>query len=117
MSREVQVTFDAHDPRTLSTFWRDVLGYVHPAPPGVEHRRHRLIDRDLARGEDEFTQPQIDRSEFGGRVAHPERQDRPFDVETLGEQHLGLAIERQMPSVFGNQHGGDHCLGRQPTLD
>jgi catechol 2,3-dioxygenase-like lactoylglutathione lyase family enzyme len=36
MSREVQVTFDAHDPRALSTFWRDVLGYVHPAPPGVE---------------------------------------------------------------------------------
>lgn len=36
MSREVQITFDAHDPRTLSTFWRDVLGYVHPAPPGVD---------------------------------------------------------------------------------
>lgn len=35
MSRHVQVTFDAHDPRALSTFWRDVLGYVHPAPPGV----------------------------------------------------------------------------------
>ena len=36
MSRTVQVTFDAHDPRALSTFWRDVLGYVHPTPPGVE---------------------------------------------------------------------------------
>lgn len=36
MSRQVQVTFDAHDPRVLSTFWRDVLGYVHPGPPGVE---------------------------------------------------------------------------------
>ena len=36
MSREIQVTFDAHDPRALSTFWRDVLGYVHPGPPGVE---------------------------------------------------------------------------------
>lgn len=36
MSREFQVTFDARDPRALSTFWRDVLGYVHPAPPGVE---------------------------------------------------------------------------------
>lgn len=36
MSREMQVTFDAHDPRALSTFWRDVLGYVHPAPPGVD---------------------------------------------------------------------------------
>lgn len=36
MSRQIQVTFDAHDPRALSTFWRDVLGYVHPAPPGVD---------------------------------------------------------------------------------
>jgi len=36
MSRHVQVTFDAHDPTALSSFWRDVLGYVHPAPPGVD---------------------------------------------------------------------------------
>ncbi|SDC82924.1 VOC family protein [Nocardioides lianchengensis] len=36
MSRHVQITFDAHDPRALSTFWRDALGYVHPGPPGVE---------------------------------------------------------------------------------
>jgi Glyoxalase-like domain len=36
MSRHIQVTFDAHDPRALSSFWRDVLGYVHPAPPGVD---------------------------------------------------------------------------------
>ena len=36
MSREIQVTFDAHDPRSLSAFWREVLDYVHPAPPGVE---------------------------------------------------------------------------------
>jgi hypothetical protein len=36
MSRHIQVTFDAHDPRELSCFWRDALGYVHPAPPGVE---------------------------------------------------------------------------------
>ena len=35
MSRTVQITFDAHDPRALSTFWRDALGYVHPGPPGV----------------------------------------------------------------------------------
>lgn len=36
MSRDVQITFDAHDPRALSSFWRDALGYVHPGPPGVE---------------------------------------------------------------------------------
>jgi catechol 2,3-dioxygenase-like lactoylglutathione lyase family enzyme len=36
MSRQIQVTFDAHDPQALASFWRDVLGYVFPAPPGVE---------------------------------------------------------------------------------
>ncbi len=36
MSPDVQITFDAHDPRALSSFWRDVLGYVHPGPPGVD---------------------------------------------------------------------------------
>ena len=36
MSRHIQVTFDAHDPQALASFWRDVLGYVFPAPPGVE---------------------------------------------------------------------------------
>ena len=36
MSRNVQVTFDAHDPAALSSFWRDALGYVHPGPPGVD---------------------------------------------------------------------------------
>ncbi|WP_435737507.1 VOC family protein [Cellulosimicrobium sp. PMB13] len=36
MSSTVQVTFDARDPRALSTFWKEVLGYVHPGPPGVE---------------------------------------------------------------------------------
>jgi hypothetical protein len=34
MSRHVQITFDAGDPRALSSFWREVLGYVHPGPPG-----------------------------------------------------------------------------------
>jgi catechol 2,3-dioxygenase-like lactoylglutathione lyase family enzyme len=36
MSRRVQVTFDAHDPRALADFWCEVLGYVTPAPPGAE---------------------------------------------------------------------------------
>ena len=36
MSRQIQITFDAHDPRALSNFWREVLDYVHPGPPGVD---------------------------------------------------------------------------------
>src|SRR5262245_168760 len=39
----------------------------------VEHRRYRLIDRDLARGQNELAQPEIERLELGGRIAHPER--------------------------------------------
>src|SRR5699024_3781959 len=35
MSSTVQVTIDAQDPRTLSIFWKEVLGYEHPPPPGV----------------------------------------------------------------------------------
>ena len=45
MSRTLQITFDARDPRRLSAFWGEALGYVHPAPPGVE----------LAPGEDAMT--------------------------------------------------------------
>jgi catechol 2,3-dioxygenase-like lactoylglutathione lyase family enzyme len=60
MSRQVQVTFDAHDPRALSSFWRDVLGYVHPAPPGV----------DLPVGAD----PLAAWDEFLARIGVPEEQ-------------------------------------------
>ncbi len=36
MGRQIQVTFDCGDPAALSRFWRDVLDYVIPGPPGVE---------------------------------------------------------------------------------
>jgi len=32
-ARQVQVTFDCADPRALSLFWNDVLGYQLPSPP------------------------------------------------------------------------------------
>lgn len=36
MSRQVQITYDAHDPRAQSRFWAAALDYVIPGPPGVE---------------------------------------------------------------------------------
>ena len=36
MSREFQVTVDAHDPATLSRFWAAALDYVIPPPEGNE---------------------------------------------------------------------------------
>jgi hypothetical protein len=83
----------------------------------IEHRRCGLVDRDLAGGENDLAQPQPERLELGGRIAHPERQDGALDVDTLHEQHLGLPIERQVPGIFGDQHKGDHRLGRQAALD
>ena len=44
MSRTIQVTFDAHDPETLSRFWAAAMGYVNPPPPG----------REVAPGQDVF---------------------------------------------------------------
>jgi hypothetical protein len=35
MSRHLQITFDALDPRALSRFWAAALEYVIPGPPGV----------------------------------------------------------------------------------
>ncbi|MCF7549435.1 VOC family protein [Pseudonocardia sp. WMMC193] len=35
MSREIQVTVDAHDPAAAARFWAEALGYVIPGPPGV----------------------------------------------------------------------------------
>lgn len=60
MSRHIQVTFDAQDPRALSLFWRDALGYVHPGPPGIS----------LAEGAD----PLLAWEEFLARVGVPEDQ-------------------------------------------
>ncbi|MDA3647292.1 VOC family protein [Saccharopolyspora indica] len=46
MSHEFQITFDAHDPRALSVFWRDALGYVIPGPPGAERAADPLAAWD-----------------------------------------------------------------------
>src|SRR6516164_10871738 len=69
----------------------------------IEHRHHGLVDCDLGGVEDELTKPKINRHELGGRIAYPERQDCTLNVEALGEQHLGLPVERQMPRIFGDQ--------------
>src|SRR6266446_1792047 len=81
-------------PRPVVTGDGPEVSFLGAAAAGIEHWRHGLIDRDLARGQNEFAQPKIERLELGGRIAHPERQDRALDVEALREQHLGLPIER-----------------------
>jgi hypothetical protein len=95
MSRHVQVTFDAHDPRALSSFWRDVLGYVHPGPPGVV----------LASGAD----PLAAWDEFLARVGVPEDQ-----------RNTRSAIEDpdgQGPRLFFQQASEDKVAKNRVHLD
>ena len=95
MSRQFQVTFDAHDPRALSTFWRDVLGYVHPGPPGVE----------LPEGAD----PLAAWDDFLARIGVPEEQ-----------RNTRSAIEDpdgQGPRVFFQQVPEDKAAKNRVHLD
>ncbi len=95
MSRHIQVTFDAHDPRALSSFWRDVLGYVHPGPPGVE----------LAEGAD----PLAAWDEFLARIGVPEEQ---WNTRSAIEDPDG-----QGPRVFFQQVPEDKVAKNRVHLD
>lgn len=95
MSRHIQVTFDARDPRTLSAFWREVLGYVHPAPPGV----------DLPEGADPFAAW----DGFLARIGVPEEQ-----------RNSGSAVEDpdgQGPRLFFQQVPEDKTAKNRVHLD
>lgn len=83
MSRQIQVTFDAHDPRALSSFWRDVLGYVHPGPPGV----------DLPEGAD----PLAAWDDFLERVGIPEEQRNARSAVEDPDGHGPRLFFQQVP--------------------
>ena len=83
MSRHIQVTFDAHDPRALSSFWRDVLGYVHPGPPGVELPK----DADPLAAWDDFL----------ARVGVPEEQRNSRSAIQDPEGHGPRLFFQQVP--------------------
>ncbi|MFE5096398.1 VOC family protein [Streptomyces sp. NPDC056638] len=83
MSRHIQVTFDAHDPRALSSFWRDVLGYVHPGPPGV--------------GLPEGADPLAAWDDFLARVGVPEEQRNSKSAIEDPDGHGPRVFFQQVP--------------------
>ncbi|MBW9205046.1 VOC family protein [Mumia sp. zg.B53] len=95
MSRQIQVTFDARDPRALSTFWRDALGYVHPGPPGVE----------LSEGDD----PLAAWDEFLERLGMPREQ---FNSRSAIEDPEGKG-----PRIFFQQVPEDKVAKNRVHLD
>ncbi|MFG1922515.1 VOC family protein [Cryptosporangium sp. NPDC048952] len=95
MSRQLQVTFDAHDPGVLSKFWADVLGYVIPGPPGV----------DVPRGAD----PLVVWGEFLAKIGVPEefRNSRSAIEDPAGDG----------PRVFFQQVPDDKVAKNRVHLD
>ena len=53
------------------------------ATAGIQHRCRGLVDRDLARGQNDLAQPKPERMKLRTRLAHPERKHRTLDVDAL----------------------------------
>ncbi len=106
MSRHVQITFDARDPRSLSCFWRDVLGYVHPGPPGID----LVEDADPLQAWDEFlaragvpVAQRNTRSAIEDPSGHGPRlffQQSPADGDAGNRVHLDV---RAAPGLSGDE--------------
>ncbi|XVU29202.1 VOC family protein [Actinoplanes sp. CA-054009] len=106
MSKEFQVTFDARDPKALSTFWRDVLGYVHPGPPGVDLPE----GADPLAAWDEFLEKNnvpVERRNMASAIEDPEGkrprvffQQVPEDKAAKNRVHLDV---RSAPGLQGDE--------------
>ncbi|MFF5083369.1 VOC family protein [Actinoplanes sp. NPDC000266] len=106
MSKEFQVTFDARDPKALSTFWRDVLGYVHPGPPGVDLPE----GADPLAAWDEFLEKNnvpVERRNAASAIEDPEGkrprvffQQVPEDKAAKNRVHLDV---RSAPGLQGDE--------------
>jgi hypothetical protein len=96
---------------------RPEVALLGSPPPGIEHRDHRLIGKQPARGEQDLAQPGHHGRDLGGGIADPERQGGAVQRHTLTRHDLGLAIQGQVVGVAGYQDMGDQRLGWQATLD
>lgn len=81
------------------------------AASGIEHRRRRLVGKELVGRLQPLEQPLVDRSEQEGCLADPVGERRPIQVHALARVDLGLAVERKMVGVFADQNMRDGRFG------
>jgi len=55
--------------------------------------------------------------QLGGSCPDPIRQGGALDVDAMPHENLGLAVERQMVGILGDDHIGNERFRRQSTLD
>ena len=59
----------------------------------------------------------MQRTQVPGGMSDPVGQRRAIQIDALAGVDLGLAVQRQMVGIFGDQNLGDRGLGRQAALD
>ena len=133
--RQVQVTFDCADPRALSLFWNDVLGYeLPPPPPGFdswdafaetlppEHRNMASASQDPhGVGPRLFFQQVPEGKSVKNRVhldvrAAPglEGDERMAALEAECERLVGLGATRQQRFEPAPPMSGGHIIMQDP---
>ncbi len=64
-----------------------------------------------------FGQPVNDGFQVERSLADPVGQDCAVQIKARPRENLALAIQRQMISIFADQHMGERRLGRQTAHD
>ena len=93
------------------------LASLGAAAPRIEHRRRGLVGEQLGRTLEPHEEPLMHRPQQPGGAADPVGQGRAIEIDALPGIDLGLAIERQVIGIFGDQNLGHRRLGRQSALD
>ena len=104
-------------PRAIIARVGPELAGLGASAAGIEHRRRGLVGEQLGRTLQRRQQPLMNRPQQEGGAADPIGQCRAVEVDALPGIDLGLAVQRQVIGVFGDQHLRDRRLGRQSALD
>src|SRR6516164_3058633 len=93
------------------------LAGLGPPTPRIEHRRRRLVGEQLRRGLEVRQDALVDRPQMERGAPDPVGERRAVETKALALVDLRLAIERQMVSVFGDEHVATMAsVGRPPSI-
>lgn len=93
------------------------LAGLRPASSGVQHRQGGLVGEQLGRGLEGFQQAFVHGPQHEGRPADPVGQGGAIQIDTLAGEDPGLAIERAVVGVLGDEDMGDQGVGGQAPFD
>ena len=107
----------APSPWTIVPHIGEELSGLGLAASGIEHRRGRLVGKELGRCLQPIEQPFPDGPQQEGCASHPVGQGRAVQADALAGIDLRLAIQRKVVGIFGDEDLGDRRFGGQAAFD